>query len=418
MREVTPRAWRAAVGVAGLAVAGHVALRGTGWPSLAAGAAAVGFVWIAHVFHRESVRAGGVTSARLGLAALATALEAAAAVVLAAEPFSERAAEAGPALRQALEVAAFAGYYAGLVAPRALRARCAERALRRYRRAPAGLAGEPRITAVSDDLQRAIGCAVASVVRAVLLFDAEQPGLLAVRATNTASWAGLAVAPGAGLVGRALSRRTPAVGAPADCEPPIADLAAASGRSVWVLPVANGGRRWGALVVVDRHASLFPDDDLEYAAMLCQHAAATLDHGQLVDAERTAPGATAGAALTRSADPPPLRAEFAVLIVDDAGLIREWTAGADALFGYTAARMCGQSAAGLFAQDRARFARLLADAQRAGHAEDTGRCQRHDGSEFPAHTTVDRVADGTARFVLVARDDSGRRAFGTRLQPR
>jgi PAS domain S-box-containing protein len=364
-----------------------------------------------------------VTGARLWYAALGTWLQVAIAALVGIESFVPGFAAYGPGVRQILGLGVFASYYAGLVAPRPLRAIWAQRELYRHVRDMAARQPADRVREAAADLQRAAGCGVASMARAVLMFDAHRPEVLTVRATNQSAWSHVEVRPANGLIGRALSRGTPVVGAPADFEGAIPAIAGAFGRTVMAIPIVSTGRRWGVLLIVQRHGSLCPDDDLEHVTVLCQHTAATLEHGRLVEVEQEHVAHLAETKLRESearfGQILQSITDYAVFVLDRAGMVVDWKAGADAIFGYAASEMVGRHAASLFSAGPTRIGALLDQARDTGHAALDCECLRKDGTRFGGHTTISPLAsdiEGRDGFVVVTRDETERRVMSERLQ--
>jgi PAS domain S-box-containing protein len=114
--------------------------------------------------------------------------------------------------------------------------------------------------------------------------------------------------------------------------------------------------------------------------------------------------------------------DYAILLLDDRGVITTWNAGAERLKGYTAEQAIGRSFA-MFYTDEARAAgrpaRLLGIARREGRVEDEGWRVRRDGSRFWASVVITaiREADGSVvGFGKVVRDLTARRDEELRLR--
>ncbi len=114
-------------------------------------------------------------------------------------------------------------------------------------------------------------------------------------------------------------------------------------------------------------------------------------------------------------------ADRAVVMLDTAGRIVTWHAGAERLTGYSAAEVLGEPFDVLFpAEDvgTRRAAELLAEAARAGYAVDEGWHVRRDGGRFQAETAVTAPRDdGDAfpGFAMVITDVGERQAAQDRL---
>jgi len=379
--------------------------------------------YAAWAFSREAQRASGVAGARLWFAALGTWLHVAIAIIFGLQAYSLAAAAAGPSLRHLLGVGVFACYYAGLVAPRQLRAMWEQRELYRHVRDSQEQPPDVRALRAADDLCRAVGQGVVSIARAVLLFDEARPDVLRTVATSDAALAALIVRPAMGLVGQSLQRGAAAAGRARDCEPELAEVTRRLGRSVWSVPIGNTDRQWGVLIVVQEYGSLFPADDLEFIQVLCRQATLTLDHARLIEAERAMQQRSAALRLrdseVRFARILESIRDYAVLLVNDAGAILAWKAGADVVFGATAELMIGASAAPLYRRSDAEFRALLGEARQSGYLDDENPCQRHDGAVFFASTTIRPIHEqsvGLSGFVVVTRDETERRALAERLQ--
>jgi PAS domain S-box-containing protein len=104
----------------------------------------------------------------------------------------------------------------------------------------------------------------------------------------------------------------------------------------------------------------------------------------------------------------------AILSKDLQGIVTSWNAGAERMFGYTAAEMLGRSNNVLIApENQAEAAEILAQIQRGARVEhfETLRL-RKDGSAFPVSVTVSPIRDPSGRIVgasKVLRDISDRK---------
>ncbi|MBL6752051.1 MAG: EAL domain-containing protein [Nevskia sp.] len=112
----------------------------------------------------------------------------------------------------------------------------------------------------------------------------------------------------------------------------------------------------------------------------------------------------------------------AVVLLDAAGRITSWNAGAERITGYAAAEIVGSGVARLYPSDEVARGRPEEDLHAAA---ETGRCQcegwrlRKDGSRFWADVVIDAVGAHAGRpdsFVMVARDHTARREEQVRLQ--
>jgi PAS domain S-box-containing protein len=113
--------------------------------------------------------------------------------------------------------------------------------------------------------------------------------------------------------------------------------------------------------------------------------------------------------------------DHAIFVTDAQGIVVDWTPGAQAIFGWTAAEIEGQSTALLFTpEDRAAGVpeRELAAARAEGCAADERWHLRRDGSRFFANGSTRPLhgANGAVTgFIKIARDETERRAVEARL---
>jgi len=105
---------------------------------------------------------------------------------------------------------------------------------------------------------------------------------------------------------------------------------------------------------------------------------------------------------------------YAAVLLDIRGRVCAWRAGAEALFGWQAARIVGERGSALFAADNADalFTRLLGEASGGSAGRFTGLQRRADGSEFEADLELrelgEQARDG---FVLLVRDRTHENAW-------
>lgn len=101
---------------------------------------------------------------------------------------------------------------------------------------------------------------------------------------------------------------------------------------------------------------------------------------------------------------------FAIVKLDNGGVVRGWNLGAERIKGYAEADILGCHFSRFYRdEDRRRGLpdTLLAAAQRDGHVEDTGWRVRSDGTEFWARVTISAIRDEDGRvlgFVKIVRD--------------
>ncbi|SKA25012.1 sensor histidine kinase [Novilysobacter spongiicola] len=107
--------------------------------------------------------------------------------------------------------------------------------------------------------------------------------------------------------------------------------------------------------------------------------------------------------------------DYAIFLVDTDGRIRSWSAGAQALKGYTPEEAIGRSIEIFYTPEQVRLGlprAKLEEALRSGRVEDEGWRLRKDGSRFWANVVLTALfdQDGTHRgFAKVTRDFSARR---------
>ncbi|MEQ4208315.1 PAS domain S-box protein [Actinopolymorpha sp. B17G11] len=111
---------------------------------------------------------------------------------------------------------------------------------------------------------------------------------------------------------------------------------------------------------------------------------------------------------------------FEVTMLDMSGRIASWSAGGEALTGYTAAEVLGQPASMFYADDdRPEIERRLRTAQDVGRSEFQGWRWRKDGDKYWAGVVLAPVRRDTGEltgFVSVTRDETERRDIEERQQ--
>jgi PAS domain S-box-containing protein len=102
--------------------------------------------------------------------------------------------------------------------------------------------------------------------------------------------------------------------------------------------------------------------------------------------------------------------EYAILMLDEEGVIRSWNSGAEKIFGYTPAEVIGRPFALLFvSSDLAAEAPVheLSVARSQGRAEDSRWHLRKDGQRFWGNGVTMRLEDGASRgFLKILRDET------------
>jgi PAS domain S-box-containing protein len=185
-----------------------------------------------------------------------------------------------------------------------------------------------------------------------------------------------------------------------DAPPVAAEVAAGSGaRFVTTAPLTVSGRQ-GAVVLLNRHRTLFTDDDIALftelaaqAATIAGRAAAMAERQRLAVIVESSHDAIIGKTLD--------------------GIITSWNVGAQRLYGYTAAEVVGQHAAMLFPAGQPQTEAELMDRIAAGARIEQYEVQRRrkDGATMPVSLTLSPITDPGGRVVGVAsisRDLSGR----------
>ncbi|PSP75750.1 diguanylate cyclase [Halobacteriales archaeon QS_1_68_20] len=112
----------------------------------------------------------------------------------------------------------------------------------------------------------------------------------------------------------------------------------------------------------------------------------------------------------------------ASVVLDPAGQVETWNAGAEQLLGYAESEVVGEHVSAFYTEadrDAGVPGRNLAEAEREGSVERDGWQVRADGSRFPATVTLSALRDdeGTLLgYVTVIRDLTERRAYERRLR--
>lgn len=112
-----------------------------------------------------------------------------------------------------------------------------------------------------------------------------------------------------------------------------------------------------------------------------------------------------------------------IIIIDDRGVVREFSAAAERIFGYDAGEVVGQNVRILMPEpDRSAHNGYLARYRKTGEARIIGHGRevsglRKNGMEFPLELSVGEMWDGgERRFIGSVRDISGRRDIESRLR--
>jgi PAS domain S-box-containing protein len=378
-------------------------------------------LYAATAFTQEARRTAGVTARRLVAAAAGTWMLAAL-NTLGALSFI-------PAIRDAywfhelLIGGIGVGYFLAFATPRYLRARWQRLEQARYLSAAADRTPEERGRLAAADLTQAAARSVGHSLAMVALRDDPEAEPAIVQAATVPSFVGLPLTPAAGLVGRAITSDAEQSGRLDACEPELASAIAGLGARALVAPINSTTHRWGAVVVVQRRGSLFPEDDLRLLGQFARHAATALDHARLIadarERERRAADRRLREVESRMSLMLDSIKDYALFVLDDRGCVATWESGAEHVFGYTSSEMTDEPAATLFDMSRAEFEALIAEARRLGHADREGACRRRDGSKFVGATTIrpmqGEVGDPPG-LVVVTRDVTEQRNLEARLQ--
>lgn len=275
----------------GSAVAGCVgsllapALWADAWQLVMCGYFAIVMSGIARTFEAESARASGAGAMRLHSAAMGSWLHAGIAGAFALAIVLPEAAPIAALVRKTLSVGMLAFYYVGFIGPRMLTSLWTHRELYRYLRVTSERPPDERVREAPADLAHAAAQSVTCAAVGVLLFDDEAPQTLISYTAGTSPLRGLTVSFGDGLVTDAIRRGVARTGPADTCEPELAAVVSTIGASVTAVPIASSEHTWGALVVVRRTGSLFPDLDEGTLTELCRHAAASLWNARLITME-------------------------------------------------------------------------------------------------------------------------------------
>jgi PAS domain S-box-containing protein len=324
---------------------------------------------------------------------------------------------------QILNAGTLACYFLAFSPPRSLRGRWQRTEQARYLSETAERDAEERGLHAAEDLNRAAVRSVNHSLALVALRDPLGTADLVVRASSEPSLVGTGIVCGGGLIGRACRTGVETSGPVADCESELATRFARLGVHVLVAPIVSPTHTWGIVLVVQRHGSLFPDDDLRLLANLARYTATALDHAQLVAESRERERRAADRRLHQVESRMELMLDsikdYALFILDEEGRVASWQPGAEQVFGYTAAEIVEESAAPLYNMAAQDFQTLLAEARGIGHADWEGPCRRRDGERFVGATTIRPLenADGDPPgFVAVTRDVTEQRDLEVRLR--
>jgi signal transduction histidine kinase len=230
-------------------------------------------------FIGEARRAPGVTSRRLGAAALGSGLLALALVVAVVALLALGIGEWAAILTQLLITAAGLSYYVGFATPSWLRRAWQEPSIRTFLAHSAELTREPDDTAMIRDLQRLAAEAMGVPNAAVGLASPDGRVLRWVAAdepqeTPSDRW----------IAGRAFTdRRAVFSRSPMTDDPENADGYREAGvEAIMAAPIGIGEHRFGVLLFYAPRVPLFAYTDLQLSVVLAQQAAGILESRQLL----------------------------------------------------------------------------------------------------------------------------------------
>jgi len=365
-------------------------------------------------------RAYGVIRARLFVAALATWLFAATAVLGALFVAVPSLSTPAWPLVGVFYGATLIGYSFAFSTPRWLRRGWQRAEEARYLTERTHRDPEERGERAAEDLCRAAARSSGSALTLVALTDPADAGRLTVRARSDPALHLVSCSREDPLVLRAWSGAMS--GPVAECLPALGDHLRPFGSSVLMAPIVGHREVWGIVAVVQRRGSLFPEDDLTVLGQLARHAATVLDYAHLVTEARARERRLADRRLreveARLALMLDSIKDYALFAIDDRGTVANWHAGAEHVFGYSMAEIIDQSAAELFEMTPDQLATFLDESRQLGTAHREGPCRRKDGSRFLGITDLRPLeGDLEARgYVVVTHDITDRRALEDQLR--
>jgi PAS domain S-box-containing protein len=179
-------------------------------------------------------------------------------------------------------------------------------------------------------------------------------------------------------------------------------------------PLVLDGRGIGVVHVGSLSPRRFTPDDARLLELVADRIAAAIGRARLFEAEQRArhDAETAEGRFRLLVDG--VR-DYAFYMLDRAGRVESWNAGAERLAGYSAEEVLGQPAARFYPPEEARQGRPARALERAvveGRTIEEGWRQRKDGSRFWAEVLITAVRDAQGRFVgysVVAHDVTERR---------
>jgi PAS domain S-box-containing protein len=160
------------------------------------------------------------------------------------------------------------------------------------------------------------------------------------------------------------------------------------------LPLIARGRPFGVLFISSRARNSFTDAHVAFTGRLAGHISVALERSLLIE-EHRANKQYMESILENSAD--------AIVIVDQADLIRSWNRAAERLFGWPAKEIIGESVEILIPEElreAGELKRIRAAVERAGYLQDfeTVRVDR-DGKRLAMSITSSAIRDAQGRIV-------------------
>lgn len=376
---------------------------------------------VTFVLASEALRAEGVQNRRIGFAAAAMAVLLTSYLASTVVRFATVSVQiAAFSLNVALSTAANLFLFLAFAPPRFVVARWRRTHQASYLAAMAEREPEERgLTAAQDLLDAARRCVGGGlIVVARPRMDGSER--LVIRACSERELVGNSFVCD-DLLARVYDHAVPASGRAQDCGP-LGSLLARYGRFVLVAPIRASARTWGLVITVHPKAPLFPDDDLLMLEQLGRSAATAFDHAALIverrEQARRATDSRLRELQTRVGLMLDSMRDYAMLVLDDDGVVVAWHAGAEAVFGYTHDQIRRHSGALLFDVTPQQFASWLAHASAHGKMECEVTCRRPDGRTFTGITTIRPLVvepGQSAGYVVVTQDITDRRALEERL---
>ncbi len=308
-----------------------------------------------------------------------------------------------------LSFALAACYYFGLLPPRRLRRALLRSVEYQFLRRTSEHPPNDRGRLITIDLAHAVAHGVPNAGTLVLIGN----GTLHVAASSVPGARGINL-PASAAAGRAVSLADTITGDVTELEPELQALAVGA-QHFLALPIV-GTRPWGTLIVLQFRPSLFPTDDRDLLKRLCRYTAEALDQGQLLADERARQARDAAAHLDLILES---LQDYAVITIDDAGVVTSWNTGAAQMFQHETAAAVGRSVTELFADDAPWLEDQLQHARIGEPVSSDTTARRRDGTTLTTSLVI-RPLGGRNRprvgFVLVMRDITQRRALEDRLR--